>query len=60
MAVLEKPAQDVHAPITPDEARKALRVGKWTDPSALQLVVQAVAGTRIADPNAVPVQDEPG
>jgi len=26
----------------------------------LQLVVQAVAGTRFADPNAVPVQDEPG
>jgi len=40
MAILEKPAQDVHAPITPEEARKALRVGKWTDASALNLVIQ--------------------
>jgi hypothetical protein len=37
------------APVIPDK-----------EAAALQLVVQAVAGTRFADPNAVPLQDEPG
>ncbi len=37
------------APVIPDK-----------EAVALQLMVQAVAGTRFADPNAVPVQDEPG
>jgi len=37
------------APVIPDK-----------EAAELQLVVQAVAGTRFADPNAVPLQDEPG
>ena len=40
MALLEKPPVEVHKPLTLDDAKRALRVGKWTDPAAIQLVVQ--------------------
>lgn len=40
MSLLEIPPVNVNGPITPDEARYMLRMGKWQDQTVLKLVTQ--------------------
>ena len=41
--LLDQPIVDVHAPITPEEAERALRLHRWANDPALKMIVQDAA-----------------